>query len=112
MHDWVAALGKLRAGSAALQTGVMQTVLADESGFGFVRTLDANGKACTAGAAAMLVVMNRGTAAREVAIPVSGTGLEGCRSASGKLGATGETAIGTEVKVKLPANGFAVYELR
>lgn len=112
MHGWVAALGKLRAGSAALQTGVMQTVLSDESGFGFVRTLDAKGKACTAGAAAMLVVMNRGMVAREVAIPVSGTGLEGCRSASGKLGATGETAIGTEVKVKLPANGFAVYELR
>ena len=111
MHDWVAALGKLRASSAALQDGVMQTVLADETGFGFVRTLNAKSKACAAGAEGMLVLTNRG-AAREMTIPVSGTGLEGCQSMTGELGDTGEKAIGTEVKVEVPANGFAVYELR
>jgi hypothetical protein len=87
-------------------------VLADESGFGFFRTLNAEGKACVAGAGGMLVVANRGMAAREITIPVGGTGLEGCRSMTARLGDTGEKAINTEVQVALPENGFSVYELR
>ena len=117
MRDWVAALGALRAGSPALQTGAMQTVLAGDSTFAYLRLPPAahTGRACDH-PGAMLVALNRGDAAQDLILRSRGTALEGCHTATLQLGddtTRSPQTIGAEdFTVRLPANGVAVYALR
>ena len=114
MHDWVAALGRLRASSTALQGGRQQTVLAGETSFAYVRSTSVKGGACSV-SGSMLVVLNRDKATHTVTIPVSHNTLEGCKSMVPSLsGATSTPAItiGAKTKVTLPAFGFEVYALQ
>ncbi len=115
MHDWVAKLGALRASSPALQTGAMQTVLAGDTTFGYLRLPPNGGRACVQ-AGAMLVAMNRSNSAQDLILPTMGTALQRCHTATLQLGdETAWTAqeIGAAgLTVHLPANGFAIYGLR
>jgi len=117
MHDWVAALGALRASSPALRTGTQQTVLAEKASFAYVRMNLAEASACGQGApsAAMLIVVNRDAAAQPVRIPVQHTALEGCKALTATLGnapAGTQDIAGGAVIVSMPAYGFEVFTLR
>ena len=88
VHDWVAALAKLRAAHAVLQTGVQQNLFADATGFAFVRSMTMDG--CRAGdhadaAERVLVVANRSAAKRTIAVATAGTVLAGCGSVMGAM---------------------------
>lgn len=113
MHDWLAALGKLRAESPALQTGRMQTILATDTGFAYMRTLSPGDHACdTPGA--MLVALNRSSSPQTLTLPVQQTALEGCHTATPRLGdgaQAGPQSVGSSLMLPLLANGFAVYTL-
>jgi glycosidase len=114
MHDWTAALGKLRAESPALQTGRMQTLVAGESTFAFVRMLSPGAGACAA-PGSMLVALNRGPTPETLTIPVAATALEGCRVLSSRLGDDPQPSrpiVAPTLALNLPANGFAVYQLQ
>ena len=70
MHDWLAALGRLRASTPALQTGTMQTVLAGTSTFAYIRTLSPSASACTV-QGSMLIALNRSPAPQTLTLPVT-----------------------------------------
>ena len=107
-HDWVAALGALRAKTPALQTGAQQTVLAGETSFAYLRMTA--GSAC---AHQVLVVLNRNWEQQEIAVPVQGTGLARCSGLTPMLGdGVRATISGATVAVKLPGFGFGVYALQ
>ncbi len=113
MHDWVAALGKLRSQSGALQSGRMQTVVSGESTFAYLRTLAAGNACSTAGS--MLIVLNRNASPASIEVPVANTALAGCKSLIPTLGdeePTMQAIAGDVVTVKLPAFGFEVFALR
>ncbi len=113
IHDWLAALGKLRAGSPALQTGRMQTILATDTGFAYLRTLSPGDSAC-ATPGAMLVALNRSSSPQTLTLPVEQTAIQGCHTATPGLGDgahAGPQAVGSSLTLPLPANGFAVYTL-
>ena len=114
MHDWVAALGALRADSPALQKGTMQTVSAGDSTFAYLRLPRGDGQACDQ-SGAMLVAMNRSESVQDVIVPSEGTALGGCRTATLRLGddatRTAQPIGADGLRVHLPANGFAVYTL-
>ena len=117
MHDWVAGLGKLRAQAPALRHGRQQTVVADDSGFAYVRTESPVGaSACTSRVfGSVLVALNRSATPRQITIPVRDSTLAGCRSAQPLLGdgATPGLADPAEaLTVSLPAYGFAIYRLK
>ena len=118
MHDWVAALGKLRGRTPALQTGRQETVVTGETTFAYVRSLGA-GSACSAGHdGSMLVVANRGTSAAPVRIPIGKSVLVGCHESTAVLGDGSSAGLPspvfdeTALTVSLPAFGIAVYALR
>ena len=115
MHDWVAEVGALRANSPALQTGVMQTVLAGESTFAYLRMSGPAGRACDQ-PGAKLVALNRSNSEHDLVLPSRGTALEGCRTATLQIGDDRTHVpqqVGAEsLTVHLPANGFAVYALQ
>ncbi len=115
MHDWVAALGKLRAQSPALQTGMQQTVLASDSTFAYVRTSAKNGGACAANGS-MLIAINRNSVAQSISIPVGGSALERCTSLTPVLGdippGSSQPISDVSVQLDLPPLGFAIYALR
>ncbi len=115
MHDWVAALGALRAGSPALQSGEMQTVLATDSTFAYLRLTQGTKQACGQ-PGAMLVAINRSEQTQDLSAPSKGTALEGCQTATLQLGDDVTRAahpIGASgLTLHLPPNGFAVYALR
>jgi glycosidase len=113
MHDWVAALGRLRSQTAALQSGRLQTVVSGKSTFAYVRTLAA-GSACSVGGS-MLIVVNRDASPASVEVPVANTALAGCHAIIPTLGdrqSTVQHISGTTVTVQLPAFGFEVFTLR
>lgn len=113
MHDWIAALGSLRSQSAALQSGMMQTLVSGTSTFAYVRTLAAR-NACSVGGA-MLIVVNRDASPSSIEVPVANTALAGCHALIPTLGdrqPTDQPITGTTVTVKLPAFGFEVFKLR
>ncbi len=125
MHDWVVALGALRASSATLRTGAMQTVLAGDSTFAYLRMPQPDRPGCTRPASmqrasmqpgAMLIAFNRGDQAQDLVLPTKGTALEGCRTATLRLGddrTRTAQQVGTEsLTLHLPANGFAIYALQ
>jgi glycosidase len=115
MHDWVAALGALRAHSPSLQEGVQQTVLADTSSFAFVRTQSTGLGACNL-EGSMLIVLNRDAAPHSITIPIHDTSLEGCKSLSPALGDAkregNQSIAGNTLTVTLPAFGFQIFALR
>ena len=116
MHDWVATLGRLRAGTPALQSGLQQTVVATDATFAYVRLSPGFATACGRSSRSILIAINRSPSAQTVAIPVEGSALAGCTSLDSILGeAARKTEIpqgATSVPVDLPAFGFAVYALR
>lgn len=118
MHDWVAALGSLRAKTPALQGGRQQTLLAGDSSFVFVRMPGGSTSACGSGseAGSVLVALNRDAAAHALTIPVAETALAGCTGLTPTLGDQGTGAAPSissgAVTVSLPPFGFEVYALR
>ncbi len=113
MFDWLAALGKLRAASPALQAGAMQTVLATDSTFSYARIPSAEQPACEV-AGSKLIVLNRSPSPQSLLLPLAQTTLAGCREAVLQLGDGSQKrveATGGAFTVPLPANGFAVYNL-
>lgn len=119
IHDWVAALGALRARSPAMQTGAMQTLLAGDSTFAYVRMQAGSSLACSQEIPrnrSLLVALNRSEQAATITIPIGATALQGCRSAKLQLGDdathSAQALTGDTVTIHLPSNGFAVYELQ
>lgn len=113
MHDWLAALGRLRAASPALQTGRMQTILTSDTAFAYVRTLSAGSQGCQS-PGGKLIVLNRGTAPQTLTLPTVATALNGCGKATLRLGDGPAEALiptPTSLLVPVPANGFAIYDL-
>jgi neopullulanase len=115
MHDWVAALGILRAHTPALQTGLQQTVLTNNSSFAYVRTAATDGGACTS-IGSMLIVLNRDPTHQAISIPIDSTVLEGCSSLAPVLGNANDKSSqpisGRTLRLNLPPFGFEVYALR
>ena len=115
MHDWVAALGELRAKSPALRNGSQQTVVAGTSSFAYVRANASDGKACSV-SGSMLMVLNRDADPQQIRIPLEHTELAGCHSLLPTLGDVGEKhrleISGDSVTVTIPAVGFEVYTLQ
>lgn len=102
VHDWVAALGRMRAEHAVLQNGVQQNLFSDATAFAFVRAVTMAG--CHAGGheaatERVLVVANRSAAKRTITIATGGTVLEGCgvatRAMEGKAAGVATIAAGT-----------------
>ena len=112
MHDWLAALGALRAHTTALETGTQQTVLAGKSTFAYVRSASTAGACATSGS--VLIALNRDPGEATLQIPVDGTALAGCTRLQPTLGdATTSQPIPTDtLQIHLPANGFAIYTLQ
>ena len=116
MHDWVSALGKFRAQFPALQDGRQQTVLASDSTFAYVRTTAKGGSGACAATGSLLIAINRSSGAGSVNIPVVGSDLEGCTSATPAFGdAASPSAVpisGGQLSLPLPPFAFAIYALR
>ncbi len=116
-HDWVAALGTLRAHSPTLQFGRQQTVYTDDDRIAYVRLIGSETNACptTPGAEAMLVVVNRSKEAGKLEFSTVKTALEGCTMLEPRLGDTGTSGSqqiqGGNLAISVPAFGFAIYAL-
>lgn len=113
MFDWLAALGKMRQSSPALQTGRMQTVLATDTAFAYVRT-EAPGESACAIPGGKLILLNRSPSPATITLSAVQTALAGCHSARLRLGDGQENTPQPIVKtlaLSLPANGFAIYDL-
>ena len=112
LHDFTAALGKLRARTPALKGGQQQDLVITDDTLAFVRTAasDLRTSACKAGSApSVLVVVNKGSAAKTIDLPAAGSVAEGCKELSFLFGDRG-TVKGLSVQV--PATGFALYTLQ
>ena len=116
MHDWVAALGSLRARTPALQTGLQQTVLATDSTFAYVRLSPGASSACGHAQPSVLIALNRSGSPQTLTVPAERTALAGCTSLDAVLGDAPQhgTVVmqSSGIKLELPAFGFAVYSLR
>ncbi len=113
MHDWLAALGTLRAASPALQTGRMQTVFSSDTAFAYLRTVSASAEACQA-PGAKLIVLNRSPSPQTLKLPTLETALRGCLKATLRLGDGTPVTLQPSVdslSIPVPANGFAIYDL-
>ncbi len=113
MHDWVAALGRLRGTSPALEVGMQQTIVSGDSNFAYIRTIATNGAACSV-SGSMLIVVNRKPSPAAIALLVANTALDGCKSLLPTLGdqeSTPQSIVGNTVTVKLPPFGFEIFKL-
>lgn len=111
---WTAALFAARKSHPVLQGASQQSLFADDSLLVFERT--ANLKGCTADHTqeAVLVALNKGSAARTLSIPAGDTALDGCTQFRPLAPAADGTAslVNGAVQLTVPADSFVLFSVR
>jgi len=111
---WASGLFAARKSHAALQGAPQQNLFADETAFVFERAADLSG--CKAGHAqdAVLVAVNKSSAARTLNLPAAGTALAGCSQFIPLAPANSGSAslANGSVQVTVPADSFAMFSLQ
>jgi glycosidase len=118
VFEWTSNLLALRKAHPALETGFEQNLFADETGFAFVRTPTEAG--CSAGhnsgadSERFLIVVNKGTQAKTLDLPMEMTALEGCalfEPEASQLSAT-TSVKGKTLHIEEPAQSLTVFAVR
>ncbi len=114
MQDWVRTLMQLRDRTPVLQTGELQTVLADEQTLAFVRAMKTEENCATAPSSVRyLVVVNNSVRAKDVVVPSAANPLTGCSRYSSMVedGAAAEFEA-DKLRVHLPGQTIGVFEVQ
>jgi len=111
MEQWVQTLMRLRAETAALQTGEQKTLSADADTFVFVRGFKLSDSCSVNPAdARYIVVVNNGTVPRVVRVPLESTAIAGCTRFESVLknGVEGRAVAGA-LEVQMPGQEIGIF---
>lgn len=112
MYSWVKTLMQMRDRTPELQTGELETLLADEDSLAFVRSPDSHAN-CTSAPSQMryLIVANNGTSQADVVVPTSANSVTGCTHFKSLLhNGTAARSIDGKLTVHLPGQGIGVFQ--
>ena len=112
MHTWVEALMQLRQHTPVLQTGELQTLLADKDSLAFARARDVAGNCTTAPAAERyVVVVNNSPNPQDVTVSTAATTVAGCTHYTSMLrnGVSMQTIEG-KLQVHLPGQEIGIFQ--
>jgi neopullulanase len=111
MHTWVETLMQLRQHTPVLQTGQLQTLLADKDSLAFARTPDMAGNCTTApDAERYIVVANNSASPQDITVATDASTLTGCTRYTAMLqnGAAAQAIAGT-LQVHLPGQEIGIF---
>jgi glycosidase len=111
MHTWVETLMQLRLHTPVLQTGQLQTLLANKDFLAFARTPDIAGDCMTTPAAERyVIVVNNSPSPQDVTLTTSTNTVTGCAHYTSMLpdGATAQVIAG-KLQVHLPGQEIGIF---
>jgi neopullulanase len=118
VFSWTVGLLALRNTHPALQTGIEQNLFSDETAFAFVRTPSES--RCSSDHTPdtsndrFLIVVNKGTAAKTLDLPMEMTALAGCTEFKAVSSTVRATSVlnGNSLHIEEPAQSLTVFEVR
>jgi neopullulanase len=111
MHNWVETLMQLREHTSVLQTGQMQTLLADKDSLVFARTPDVAGNCMTAPTAdRYVIVINNSTSPQDITVDTAANTVTGCTHYISALqdGVTAQVTAG-KLQIHLPGQAIGIF---
>lgn len=115
IFEWTKGLLSVRAEHPALQRGLQQNILANDSTIAYVRAEDVS-TGCGAGSKGerLLVIASKAEKPGPVTLETQETALSGCREFTPVFpaGPAAVSVTGTMLKVDLPAQGFVILQTR